>query len=364
MEKLKFTKLSSLLLFIAIASMVVVSSCSDDPAPAQPIEVDFTVLNASITEAETLISTTEEGLAEGQYPAGSQAILQTAIDLAQAVADNTASTQAIVDNANIALQAAIDAYKASVIVPIDPANLSGHWQFNEGSGTTAADDSGNGLDGTFMTGHTEFGGGTAAWGADRYGNANSALVVDQGAWVEVPYNAAINPAKITISLWVNAAENRENNRFLGLRSWLGYKFQLQSADKPFFTGATTPEHSGPIFDKDTDPPLNLDEWYHLAVSFGDGEMVFYVDGTETARHEVLPIADMATVTEHNLAIGVGSARYADSDANYGEETHEDYHIIPAAWGGYFHGSIDELRIYKTVLSPTQVQSIYDVEKPN
>ena len=76
MEKLKFTKLSSILLFVAIASMVVVSSCSDDPPP--PVIVDTTVLKASIAEAENLIATTEEGLAEGQYPAGSQAALQTA----------------------------------------------------------------------------------------------------------------------------------------------------------------------------------------------------------------------------------------------------------------------------------------------
>ena len=192
MEKLKLTKFSSFLLFMAISSMVMISSCGeDDPAP---VPVDFAVLNASITEANGLISTTEEGLAEGQYPAGSQAILQSAIDLAEVVADNTESTQTVVDNANVALQAAITIYNDSVIVPIDPTNLSGHWQFNEGTGTTAADDSGNGFDGTFAIGHTMFGGGTASWGPDRYGNANSALVVDQGGWVEVPYNAALNPA--------------------------------------------------------------------------------------------------------------------------------------------------------------------------
>jgi concanavalin A-like lectin/glucanase superfamily protein len=359
MEKLKFKKLSSLLVFITIASLVVVSSCADDPVV---VPTDYAALNAKITDAETLIATTEEGLAEGQYPAGSQATLQTAIDLAKSVASSMV-TQTAVDNAVIALQAAIDAYNASVIVPIDPTNLVGHWQFNDGTGSAAKDDSGNGFDGTFQTGHANFGGGTASWGTDRYGNANSALVVDQGAWVEVPYNASLNPAQITISLWVNAAEIRESNRFLGLQSWLGYKFQLQSANKSFFTAAVTPAHTGAIYDKDTDPALPINEWIHLAVSFGGGEMVFYIDGTETARHDVSPAADMATITDHNLAIGVGSSRYADTDADYGDTNSPNYHIIPAAWGGYFNGSLDELRIYKTVLSPTQIQSIYDLEKP-
>lgn len=361
MKKLKFTKLSSLLLFVAIASMVIVSSCSEDE-PA-PVLVDFNMLNASITVAEGLIATTDEGLAEGQYPAGSQATLQTSIDLAKTVANNTESTQTEVDNSTIAIQASSEVYEASVIIPIDPTNLIGHWQFNDGAGSTVEDFSGNGFDGTFRTGHTDMGGGTAGWGTDRYGNANSALVVDNGAWVEVPYNAALNPAKISISIWVNTTATNDNNRFLGLQSWLGYKFQLQGANKAFFTGAVTPAHTGAIYDKDTDPALPENEWIHLAVTFGDGEMVFYIDGTETARHDVTPAADMATITGHNLAIGVGSSRYADTDANYGDDTHADFHVIPAAWGGYFRGSLDELRIYKAILSPTQIMSIYTLEKP-
>ncbi len=360
MKKLKFAKFSSLLLIVAISGMVVINSCKEDD---EPVPVVFGPLNAKITEADDLIATTEEGTAEGQYPRGSQDILQGAIDLAQAVADNTSSTQTQVDNAVIALQAAIDTYKASVIEAIDPDNLVGHWPFSEGSGTSTADYSGNDFDGTFKTGHADMGAGTPTWGTDRYGNDNSAVMFDKGSWIEVPYNASLNPKAITISVWVNVTEIRESNRFLGLQSWLGYKFQLQSANKSFFTAAVAPAHTGAIYDKDTDPALPIDEWIHLAVSFGGGEMVFYIDGTESNRIEILPVADMATITGHNLAIGVGSSRYADTDANYGDEAHPDYHIIPVAWGGYFNGLLDELRIYKAVLSPSQITSIYNLEKP-
>lgn len=349
MKKLKFTNVGTLLLLVAISSMVVLSSCKEDPAP---VVVDFSALDAKITEAETLISTTEEGTAAGQYSRGSQAVLQTAIDAAKIVADDTESTQTAVDNTVIALQAAIDVYNGSIIEAIDPDNLVGHWTFDEGDGTTVADYSGNGFDGTFKTGHASFGGGTPAWGTDRYGNANHALSVNEGAFVEVPYNASLNPATITISVWVNAAEILENNRFLGLHSWNGYKFQLQSANKSFFTINS----SDGIYDNDTDPALNVEEWYHLAVTFGDGEMVFYIDGTETNR--VVRTGTAMPVTGHNLAIGVGSSQYADTDTNYDVDK-----IIPAAWGGYFHGLIDELRIYKTVLTPTQIESIYNLEKP-
>ncbi len=351
MRKLKFTKVGSLLLFVAIASMALISGCKDDPVPVvEP--ADFAALNAKISEAETLISTTSEGADVGDYEIGSKVELQKVIGDAKVVVASKTSDQTAVDNTVTALQAAMDLYETKKIAAIDPATLVGYWKFNEGSGTSAADASGNGFDGTFNTGRTNWGAGDPVWAEDRNGNAGKAISFNSGAWVEVPYNAAINPAQITIALWVNAAEIRESNRFLGLHSWNGYKFQLQSANKAFFTAAS----SEGIYDKDTDPVLNTGQWYHLAVSFGGGEMVFYIDGFETNRVASLP-GDLVNVTGHNLAIGVGSSKYADTPDNYDNDQ-----IIPEAWGGYFNGSMDELRIYNTVLTGPQVKSIYDDEK--
>lgn len=355
-----FTKeLGPLLFWVMFSSLFIFSGCSDDDTVA---ETDFTALSAKITEAENLIATTEEGTAEGQYVRGSKAILQEAIDLAIVIRDTETSLQPAVDNTVIAVQAAMDVYGSSVIEAIDPDNLVGHWPFSAGTGTTAADYSGNDFDGTFQTGHADMGAGTATWTTDRYGNENSAVSFDKGGWIEVPYNSALNPAQMTVSVWVNVREIDANNRFLGLQSWLGYKFQLQDANKPFFTAAVTPAHTGTIYDQDAATEIAIEEWIHIAVSFGGGEMVFYIDGDEARRVPELA-GDLATITDHSLAIGVGSSRYADTDANYGDEAHADYHIIPAAWGGYFRGSLDELRIYKSVLSPTQIQSIYTLEKP-
>ncbi len=67
---------------------------------------------------------------------------------------------------------------------------------------------------------------------------------------------------------------------------------------------------------------------------------------------------MKTIGGHDLAIGVDSSKYADTDSGWPDDD-----TIPAPWGGFFNGSMDELRIYKTALSPTQIQSIYDLEKP-
>lgn len=353
MEKLKLKKLSSAMLFIAIISMVIISGCSDDDPVVVP--TDFTALNAKITEAETLISSTEEGTAEGQYPRGSQDVLQTSIDGAKTVAADDTSDQTAVDNTVISLQAAMDVYTDGVIIPIDPTNLSGHWTFTAGSGTTAADYSGNGFDGTFKTGHADLGAGNPEWTTDRYGNANSAIGFADGAWIEVPYNAALNPAEITVSVWVKA--NALGGRFMGLQSWLGYKFEVPDHGKPFFTASTVDG----IWDNDAGTSIVANEWIHLAVTYGGGNMTFYIDGDLVVA--IPRESSMVSVTGHNLAIGVETSKFADSDANYGDETHADYHIIPAAWASIYNGSLDELRIYKAALSATQIKSIYDVEKP-
>jgi hypothetical protein len=343
----KKTSIVILAFLLGLASF----SCSSDDDDDDVI-IDKTELAASISEANTLISSTTEGTADGQYESGSQDILQDIIDLAQIVYDDEESTQTEVDNTVISLDAAIDTYYDSAIIPIDADNLVGQWTFDDGSGTVLTDYSGNDFDGTLEDGSDTWGGDLPTWTTDRYGDENKALNFDLGAHVTIPYNSALNPSEITITVWVKADEILESNRFIGLHSWNGYKFQLQSSNKPFFTANT----DDATYDKDSDPTLDLDTWYHLAVTYGDGEMIFYVNGTEMDSYDELS-GDLAAVTDHDLVFGQGSSQYASTTDDYDTDQ-----IIPLAWGGYFHGSLDEIRIYKTVLTSSQISSIYEQEK--
>jgi len=348
MKKNKF--LQMLMITLIIGSVVTFMACSDDDD--DEIIVDKTELAAKIQEAEDLIENTTEGTADGQYRPGSQAALQEVIDLTKIVYENPDATQVEVNNAVIALDQAIQAYEDQKVVPIAPEALVGHWTFDEGEGTQAMDYSGNNFHGTLLDGSDTWGGDLPVWSTDRYGNEGQALAFNEGAYVSIPNNPALSPPNISISLWINAAEVLENNRFIGLHSWNGYKFQLQAANKSFFTIATTEG----IYDRDTDPPLELNEWYHLAVTFGNGETIFYVDGTQTQVWDNTP--GTAVPSGNDLVFGRDSDEYAEDDSNYGEDL-----IIPLAWGGYFHGMMDEVRIYNTVLSASQVESIYELEKP-
>jgi hypothetical protein len=263
-----------------------------------------------------------------------------------------------VNSALANLMTAFEEFQGKIVEPIDVANLVGRWKFDEGTGTTANDDSDNGFDGAFKTGHAEWGAGFPEWSTDRFGQPGKALHFDEGANIEVPYNTALNPPKLSISIWVKADEVKAGNRFMGLHSWIGYKFQLQEANRPFLSIG---KPDGGTYDKDSQQGLPINEWHHLIATFGNGNTIFYVDGEEVLAWNDTPgDARSISATPYNLVFGQDfpTNKYAAVDTNFDNDK-----IIPLAWGGFFHGSLDEIRIYKSVLSASQVASIYAAEKP-
>jgi hypothetical protein len=86
--------------------------------------VDREALLALIDEAQTLHDEAVEGSSPGQYPAGSKAVLQSAINSAKAVADDHASDQSQVDQAAAHLSGAVQTFIASVNRYV-PGDMSG-----------------------------------------------------------------------------------------------------------------------------------------------------------------------------------------------------------------------------------------------
>jgi hypothetical protein len=358
---MKTKSVKIMLMAAALLSVLFIASCSEDE---DPVEGDKTEINLAITAAEALHASAEEGTLEGQYQVGSKATLQIAITAAKAVSADKKATQTIVNGALANLQAAVEAFQDKVVEPIDVANLIGRWRFDEGTGTIAHDDSGNGFNGTFKTGHANWGAGVPQWTTDRSGAAGKAIRFDKGANIEVPYNTALNPAAaLSISVWLKADAVHADNRFIGLHSWIGYKFQLQSANRPFLTVG----HASGAYDRDSEQDLPINAWHHVVATFGNGKTIFYVDGTLIKTWEDTPNpAKSISGKPYNLVFGQDfpTDKYSMNDGtNFGTVGHADYQVIPLAWGGYFRGSLDEIRIYKSALSASQVTSIYNAEKP-
>ncbi|WP_299552310.1 LamG domain-containing protein [Seonamhaeicola sp.] len=81
--------------------------------------VDGTSLESTISNAQSLHDAAVEGDFPGEYQAGSKAILQSAIDAARVVANNTDATQAMIDGALSALLSALNDFNDAKNPPLD-----------------------------------------------------------------------------------------------------------------------------------------------------------------------------------------------------------------------------------------------------
>ncbi|BDD01970.1 LamG domain-containing protein [Persicobacter psychrovividus] len=336
------------LFFAFIALMFVVAGCSksDDAAPAP--KADKTELAKTIATAQDLYDNAVEGNKEGEYMKGSKDELNAVLEPAKEINAKEDATQAAVDNMDTNLKAAIEVFETKKVQPIAAEDLVAYYTFDQGEGTTVKDMSGNKHDGTFQVGPKKSGEGTVQWAEDHNGEAGKAVSFDKGANITVPYSTLLNPKEITISMWVKYTESAPSNYLISLNRWNGYKFQLQEANKPFFTPAIEPEGA---IDKDSESiTLEKDTWYQVAVTFGENGMVFYVNGQE-AKNWTDAKGVLRTLKEQkDLIIGQDmlSSEVQADDNSTGE--------------AYFRGSMDNIRIYKKVLTAAQIDQIYNTEK--
>ncbi len=195
------------------------------------------------------------------------------------------------------------------------------YAFNEGTGTTAGDASGNGRTGTLTS---------ATW--TTAGKFGGALSFDgSSAHVTVADAAPLHlAAAMTLEAWVNPSAAA-----VGVPSWqvLIYK----GSDNYVLAlpyGSTTPTAGGTVgggLAIVTSPnALPANTWAHVAVTY-DGAMVrLFVNGSQVDSHAASgPIGTASTPLE------IGGS-LVDS--------------------GAFAGLIDEVRVYNTALTPAQIQT--------
>jgi hypothetical protein len=220
--------------------------------------------------------------------------------------------------------------------------LIASWDLDDGTGTTAADSSGQGQTATLHGG--------AKWQAGKTGGGVYLDGVDD--YIEVP----------------NLIRQAGSMAFWFKPDWDGsdpedYRlFDASLGDKYFFLGKganhadITPDYFGFYFedaadadwqDIDFDPKgiITAGTWFHVVATwqFGGGHAFLYIDGEEAA-------------TSPN-ALGGLPAVY--SNPRFGLQT-IDY--IPAAHGA--KGVIDEIRFYDRVLKPGQVTDLFNGIAPD
>ncbi|TPG65449.1 LamG domain-containing protein [Hymenobacter nivis] len=344
---------------LLFGALTLASSCSkedDNNAPAG--NVDKARLSALIDSVTTGYSAATEGNKPGNYAPGAKASLKTALDLSTVTKNDASYNQAAV-NATVAnLRRAVAAFKSALVQEVSVANLVAQWKFSGNANDATA----NANNGVLKSGPT--GPGTAPGDgntlpvlvADRFGQAGQAYEFNNGAYIEVPYQAALNPQALTISLWCKRFDGNDANYLVSLNRWQSYKFQLQGAGKPFLTISTTAGTA----DKDADSgivPVNV--WTHVTVSYADGNMKFYINGalvkTWTDVKGPLKTAPQAVP----LSIGQQLPKDIYNSVPTGGQVATYFQYYGPA---YFKGQMDDIRFYNRALTDAEVQSIFTIEK--
>lgn len=197
---------------------------------------------------------------------------------------------------------------------------AGRWLFDEGTGSTARDSSGNGNHGVVSS--------SSAWTGGRSG---AALYLNGSShYVRIPGSSSLNPASsLTIAFWINPQDAPGvDDRVVAKRS--SWEIKLNGSKLlPQFIGA------GKYAALAT--ALTTGRWQHVAFTFTNGIVKGYIDGKpQPMLVNTFTAGTSLPVSTSELVVG--------ADASFGNKA---------------KGDLDNLEIFSAVLSDTQIAAVYN-----
>jgi hypothetical protein len=151
-------------------------------------------------------------------------------------------------------------------------------------------------------------------------------------------------------------EQPNNDYIIALDRWNGWKLNLNEQNFLFFTVKALRNNDTVYYDRDSNPyNISGGTWTHIAVSFTNGFINFYINGELKKAWDNVPGIPVA-VDNINLSIG--------SDLPTGQYSLVDGSPYYVNWGGYWKGAIDDVRFYNVALNASQVETIYNFEIDN
>ena len=206
------------------------------------------------------------------------------------------------------------------------------WNFDEGEGQTAYDESSNNNDGTLGNGACFPGAGTCpTWVEGKYGGAMS---FDGGDYVDCGNGSSLDITDaITVGAWVKVTSVLSGEGILGKSYYTnatdngGYEIQVIPTGSKMILG----NNDWDIIQGDI--PVDDDIWHHCCYTWDGTNIRIYVDG----------VLDITSPTS------IASIKVVTQDLNVGR--------IRA--GAYFNGSIDSVRIYNYARTAEQIRQDYN-----
>ena len=198
------------------------------------------------------------------------------------------------------------------------SGLLGHWNLDEGTGTTAGDSSVNGYTGTVL--------GTATWGT---GQVLGGLAFD-GLTTAIDVGTAPlldAPQVLTLAAWINHPAATGWHSIIDKRDATqdGYDLYVNTASRLFLR----------VEDRTLISPTPVADgtWHHVVGVYDGNELVLYVDGQEVARNT---IGARTLNTTNALRIG----------ENWSQGN------------SFFAGNLDEVRVYDRALTAGEVDQLF------
>jgi len=216
--------------------------------------------------------------------------------------------------------------------------IVGDWEFNEGSGTTINDSSGNGNTGTIL--------GSATYTTNTPTGAGYALTFGSGKDVQIPSSSSVNfgGSAFTVSAWVyetpgSQAGHGAGQTILAQRSGCGnFNIQMYASEgSTCWTGSTSQLNFD--FRATTGGTLNLcttypkeGQWNNIVATYDGNKMSVYENGKLSGSS----VVGSYTLAKNNVPTYIG------------------YDTCSS----YFSGNIDEVRMYSKTLTAMDIRNIY------
>ncbi|MCI3242363.1 beta-L-arabinofuranosidase domain-containing protein [Streptomyces spinosisporus] len=211
--------------------------------------------------------------------------------------------------------------------PPPPPEFAAWHRFDETSGTVAADATGNGKVAQLAGG--------ASWSAS--GRIGGAVVLDgTDGHVALAEDLLAGASAYALAAWVRLdGEPGAWSRIFDLGTGVTANLFLTplSGDGTLRYAITAGGAGGE--QRIEADPLPTDRWVHVAVTYGDGIAVLYVDGAEAGRNANVTV-EPRHFGNHIRAGYIGRSQYADP---------------------YLKGAVDDFRVYGRALSAAEVAAL-------
>jgi len=204
----------------------------------------------------------------------------------------------------------------------DP-DLVGYWKFDETSGTTAQDATGNGNDGTLN--------GDPQWVAGMLGGA---LEFDgEGDYVDIGNDPIFNiTGQITVACWIKVSQFTDSWQAIFTMGDDSWRLQRQTTTDNLCwacTGVTGTPGDWWLYG---DVNVNDGEWHHTAGVYDGSKYYLYVDGELDAFKDT---SGTMSISSYPVMIGANAQQS----------------------GREFEGIIDDVRVYKRALTDTEILGV-------